>query len=540
MLALLAVCALSPPIQHGSVPCTSCGEPLLPARRVKHMSFCCPDALDPLGWRAGDQMAVLAHVEATYGLRSEEGSFLCLRFAGGDDGLGITTRAAAARARWPLRRARSVVAGALHSLPPLAEPDVPLDVVYEDSDMVVVSKPAGVPVTPRHRLRAGSVTNRLAAHVGARQAPELRPVHRLDLETSGVICFAKSGRAATQLMRQFEQRQVRKLYLALCTGGPLAWEEKSVDAPIATVDGEAVRAVRRVCESGEPGALEATTRLRVVLGPRAGVARPGAAQPDEPGVADAEQADAGAVRVERSAVRGADGASGPSESRDAPRGAGKALCLVLASPLHGRTHQVRLHCAAAGVPILGDSLYGGDTSCGDGAWVASVAAGAASEGGDGQSLISRHALHALALRLRHPRTGAPMLLRAPLPADMDAIRRQTWPDPTEQKLNARAAGRRIRAVSGRVGAPAGTGLGKDGGRKGAGAARREGAGEMARDELMGEGRAIVSDATANGKEEATEKWAEEGCAGGMAWLADSREWLEREGWGDLMLQRECE
>jgi len=64
----------------------------------------------------------------------------------------------------------------------------------------------------RHRLRAGSMTNRLAAHLGPRGATELRPVHRLDLDTSGVLCFAKSGMMATVLMRQFEEREVKKLY----------------------------------------------------------------------------------------------------------------------------------------------------------------------------------------------------------------------------------------------------------------------------------------------------------------------------------------
>jgi len=139
----------APAAANGAAPCFSCGEPLTSAKRVKHMSFCCPDLLDPDGWRTGDQVTVLAHVEAMHGLRSEEGRFLCLRFAGGDDGLGVSTRAAASRARWSLRRARSVVAGALHAMPPVAEPNAPLSILFEDRDMVVVAKPAGVAVTPR-------------------------------------------------------------------------------------------------------------------------------------------------------------------------------------------------------------------------------------------------------------------------------------------------------------------------------------------------------------------------------------------------------
>jgi 23S rRNA pseudouridine1911/1915/1917 synthase len=518
----------SPPLQRETVPCTSCGEALSPARRVKHMSSCCPDALDPQGWRSGDQTTVLAHVEARYGLGSEEGRFLCLRFAGGDDGLGITTRAAAARARWPLRRARSVVAGALHCIPPFAEPDASLDVLYEDSDMVVVSKPAGVPVTPSHRLRAGSVTNRLAAHVGARCALELRPVHRLDLETSGVLCFAKSGRAATQLMRQFEQRQVRKLYIALCVGEAPGWEERSVDVPIATVAGEAERAVRRVCEVGEPGALEATTRLRVVLGSR--VARAGAAQAQEAG-------EAGTGRGSQAAAGGRIGGGAAAAwgvAKPSAAGSG-SLSLMLASPLHGRTHQVRLHCAAAGVPILGDSLYRGDTDTGGGhaRGAGSGSGGDTAELGSGVgSLISRHALHALALRLRHPRTGAPLLLRAPLPPDMEAVRRQAWPAELKQKAGAHAA--ENRAASRRMGADAVTGraAGRDAGRRGEGAGGREAEMEMERDALREGSCAIVGSAMADAGGAAAGLEARTG--GGFAYLAGSREWLEREGWGELL------
>lgn len=343
------------------------------------MSSCCPDLLDPSGWRAGDQLTVLAHVEAAYGLRSEEGRFLCLRFAGGDDGIGLTTREAAKRACWPLRRARSVVAGALNSMPPVAEPDDSLDVVFEDRDMVVVVKPAGVPVTPRHRFRVGSVTNRLAAHVGPCVAAELRPVHRLDLGTSGVLCFAKSGSAATHLMRQFEERKVSKLYAALCVGEAPGWSDTQIDAPIGmvTASQEAGQAVRSVCQPGVPGALEASTKLCVALGP----------------------------------------ASGTQSIQAAAMGkAFQGISLILAAPLQGRTHQVRLHCATAGIPILADELYG-----------VAVLPGVdcTSTGGD---LFSRPALHALAVRLRHPRTGAQLLLHAPLPADMDAIRRKFWPD----------------------------------------------------------------------------------------------------------------
>ena len=190
-----------------------------------------------------------------------------------------------------------------------------------------------------------------------------RPCHRLDLNTSGVLVFARTGAAATHVMRQFEERRVEKTYAALCGGEPTM---ELVDAPICRVGG-ASHAVRRTCVADEEGAQTARTRLVLV-------ASGGGAE------------------------GGAKGVGGGS--------------LVLARPEHGRTHQVRLHCAAASAPIIGDELYGGLSP-------ASCTADATPPGEEGEATpLRRHALHALSLRFEQPESGATVKVVAPLPRDM--------------------------------------------------------------------------------------------------------------------------
>ncbi|MGH2453905.1 MAG: RluA family pseudouridine synthase [bacterium] len=222
----------------------------------------------------------------------------------------------------------------------LAEP-MPLDVRYEDRDLLVVNKPAGRPVHPGPGHAGGTLVNALLAHVPdlAGVGGALRPgiVHRLDKDTSGLLVVAKTGGALSALQAAIKARQVQREYLAI-VHGRLGAAEGNIDAPIARHP----RHRRRMAVVAR--GRRAVTRYR--------------------------------VRVQFAAA-----------------------ALVEASLQTGRTHQLRVHFAHLGHPLVGDSLYGRRGE----AWG-----------------MTRQALHAYRLRFDHPRTGVPVVVEAPLPDDMAA------------------------------------------------------------------------------------------------------------------------
>jgi len=174
-------------------------------------------------------------------------------------------------------------------------------VLYEDEALLAVCKPAHLPVHPSGRYYRNTLLMMLLAERGEDlDATELRIVHRLDRETSGIILFAKGREAAAALSSQFENREARKRYLAIVHGAP---RERSfvVDAPLAR----------------DP---LARVRKTVVIRPDGRPARTG-------------------VRLLRS---------------------GNRHSLVAAIPYTGRLHQIRVHLRHAGHPILGDKVYGLD------------------------------------------------------------------------------------------------------------------------------------------------------------------------------------
>jgi 23S rRNA pseudouridine1911/1915/1917 synthase len=221
--------------------------------------------------------------------------------------------------------------------------DIPLTIVHEDEALLVVDKPAGMVVHPAPGNWSGTLVNALVGRGGtlAVGGGEERPglVHRLDKETSGLLVVAKTEAAHRTLSAALAARTIRRRYAALCWGH-LPQERVGVDAPLAR---------------------DPRDRQRMAIVPGGKAAR------------------TTFVRVAR------------FDSVD----------LLRAHLYTGRTHQIRVHLASLGHPVVGDDTYGG---------------------GGGRRLAQlpprRHFLHAAWLRLPHPLTGAPLELRSPLPADL--------------------------------------------------------------------------------------------------------------------------
>ncbi|MBN1976705.1 MAG: RluA family pseudouridine synthase [Anaerolineae bacterium] len=227
--------------------------------------------------------------------------------------------------------------------------DIPLDIVYEDDVLLVIDKPAGMVVHPGAGHTSGTLVNALLAHwpqladVGG--ADRAGIVHRLDKDTSGLILVAKDEATHTALQRQFKRRQVSKTYLALVEDR-VQHSEGVIEASVGRDKRQ--RKKMAVMRSGR----EAQTTYRAI-----------------------------------------------------EYFAGHTLLEV--HPHTGRTHQVRVHLAWLGYPIVGDTVYGHRRQ---------------------PLLKSRHFLHAARLRFTHPVTGEEVEFEAPLPeklADvLDRLRRQ--------------------------------------------------------------------------------------------------------------------
>ncbi len=246
------------------------------------------------------------------------------------------------------RGARRVDAGAVVAValpetappaPPAASPALPLAVLYADADVIVLDKPAGMVVHPAAGHADDTVVNALLARFADLRAvfdgPRPGIVHRLDRDTSGVMVVARTAAAAESLKAQFKARTVEKHYLVLVKGR-LEPAEGVIDAPIAR------DARHRKRMAALPGGRPAQTRFRVLQ-------------------------------------------------------AAEAYSWVEAQPYTGRTHQIRVHLAAVGHPVAGDTVYGRRDRA-----------------------IGRMALHAWRLAFDHPATGARLAFRAPVPDDLRA------------------------------------------------------------------------------------------------------------------------
>ena len=221
----------------------------------------------------------------------------------------------------------------------LTPTEIPLDVIYEDSDVAVPSKPANMPTHPSHNHHGDTLADALAYRYRSDETPFVfRPINRLDRNTSGLTLIARNRISAARLSASMRDGEIKKLYVAILDGA-LKDDSGSIETYICRTDASII--VRRVCSADEGGDY-ALTRYRVIC---------------------------------------------RSENKT----------LVLASPETGRTHQLRVHFAHLGCPILGDDMYG-----------------------EASPLIDRHALHAIRLGFVHPADRRQMSLYAPLPSDMES------------------------------------------------------------------------------------------------------------------------
>jgi 23S rRNA pseudouridine1911/1915/1917 synthase len=236
--------------------------------------------------------------------------------------------------------------------------DVPLDVIYEDARLAVINKPIGMVVHPSKGHWRGTLTAALAHRFGAMSSVggATRPgiVHRLDRDTSGVMVVARDDQAHLHLARQFEQRTVEKEYFAICRG-QLDRDRDQIDQPIGP---HPYQREKMAIRAHHPASRPASTFVEVV-----------------------------------------------------ERFRGFFTLRVL--PKTGRTHQIRVHLAHRGTPILCDPLYSGQKRLTRGELI------------DGRPddcvVLERLALHAQRLAFRHPDDERLLTFEAPLPSELTAM-----------------------------------------------------------------------------------------------------------------------
>jgi len=241
----------------------------------------------------------------------------------------------------------------------LAPQDIPLSILYEDEYFMAVDKPAGLVVHPGAGNRSGTLVNALLYHRleslskgSATDRPGI--VHRLDKDTSGVIVVAKTNAAHAALAAEFSSRMVKKRYVGFCLGKPRT--------------------------------------------------------PSAAGIIDIPLARSRRDRIKRAPDKS--GKSSSTEYRMVDFRSGIALMEFM--PRTGRTHQIRVHCASSGFPIVADTLYGGgkerlqQLAPSDRPFASSI-----------MKCFTRQALHAEAITFMHPFLKKEITVKAPLPPDFE-------------------------------------------------------------------------------------------------------------------------
>ena len=278
----------------------------------------------------------------------------------------VTVDGKPAKASQPVKAGSDVHATLPAPVPSALIPEArPLAIVYEDDDLLVLDKPAGLVVHPGAGVKSGTLAHALLAHTPgiAQVGGALRPgiVHRLDKDTSGLLVVARTEPAFRALAADLAARRIRRRYLALVWGSP-RWDEERIEAAIGRDRKDRKRMA--VVPAGRAGARTAATRARVL------------------------------ARLPREAMR--------------PR-----FALLDLSLETGRTHQIRVHLSHCGHPVVGDSIYGGAAKK-----ALSLPPAERRLAHQLVTELGRQALHACELEFRHPRTGETLLFRAPPPADL--------------------------------------------------------------------------------------------------------------------------
>mgnify|MGYP004601300429 CR=1 FL=1 len=213
--------------------------------------------------------------------------------------------------------------------------ELPLDIVYEDQDILALNKPYGMPTHPSHNHFDDTLANGVMFYYKKKNYPFVfRAVNRLDRDTSGLVLISKNKLSASKLSSELKERRIKKKYTAIVLGDP--GECGIIDVPIKRKNESIIERV--VSDDGQ----EAVTCFK---------------------------------RIAK----------------------GDGFSVVSVEPKTGRTHQIRVHMAYIGCPILGDTLYGPE---------------------DGSKLISRQALHCREMSFLHPSKNELLTVSAPLPQDM--------------------------------------------------------------------------------------------------------------------------
>ena len=330
----------------------------------------------------------------------------------------------------------TVVGGPPPPLRAIAE-DIPLEVVYEDADLAVINKPAGMMVhagagaTDNERNR-GTLVNALLHRFGklSEAGGELRPgiVHRLDKETSGLILVAKNDVAHRKLAQQFSRRDIRKRYIALVHG----WPEKDR----GTLVNALLHRFGKLSEAGgelRPGIVHRLDKETsgLILVAKNDVAHRKLAQqfsrreirkryialvhgwPAKDRAAINLPISRDQVRRTRMTTRGSGGRTAVThyEVRERIDSAFGKFALLDVRIETGRTHQIRVHLASLGHPVVGDTLYGAPGE------LKRIPARRAPISGPAPRL-GRNFLHAAALEFKQPKRDKPLAFEAPLPPEL--------------------------------------------------------------------------------------------------------------------------